>query len=244
MSTCQRCGVPVTVGKRACPSCGAAVSLSTPVGPLGLTSSFGAEYGSRTVELRRRRKWVLVICTVAAITLLSVAALMMVETGQQRRAEQGQPGTSSPRTIEKDDTRRAETRTPRDRFPKAVGVYSLASVKQSVTEDLRRDSLEAFAASYTAGGGRQVTYVLVSYATAERAKQSLDMKVTAMREGAISRAEVAERMPKKDASGRVVGERVVLSMAVLEQIIWTEGAMLGMVTSRTGQAVEFERLLW
>jgi hypothetical protein len=245
MSTCQRCGAAIKYGAGFCRDCGAPVGSPEAGQSAALESSFGAEYGSVEAKSRRRRRLLFYGCMAAAVTLLlGVASPRVVEWGNRRRAETRQTGHESSRgAVGGDALPRTAPRHLSGEFPQAVGDYSLQSISERVTEDLRRDSTEAFAASYAAGGGRQVTYVLVRYPTAERARQSQETKVAAMREGQISRAAVAERAPKQDASGRVVGERVVLSMAVLEQVVWTEESVLGMVTARAGEAREFERAL-
>ena len=132
------------------------------------------------------------------------------------------------------------------RFSEQVTGYKRGEVKTTVSEDLKKDAIEALVATYSPSDGsssrKNVTFVAVRYPSKARAELAVQNKVRDMQQGTISKATITEAGNKK-VKGREVGLRTVLATPVMEQIVWNENEDFMLVTSVTGGALAFEKNL-
>jgi hypothetical protein len=132
-----------------------------------------------------------------------------------------------------------------ERLPEQVANYRRGNIETTVSQDLKKDSVEALVATYKSADGSlnnpNVTYVVVRYPSKTLAQQALTKKVQDMKSG-IAKATVTEAGTKY-VGRKPVGLRTWLNSAILEQIVWTEDEDFMLVTSTKGAAIAFEKNL-
>jgi hypothetical protein len=247
MNVCQRCLQNVSSNQKFCPGCGS--QLSTGVEPpIPAFSPAPNQYGRGYSDQQSG-------------------------FGESNPAAQQSTFGNQPMTIAKDRTKLyiglgvgalamlifgaiaigggiywySKTKIPlAGRFSEQVTGYKRGEMKTTVSEDLKKDSVEALVTTYSpldlSSKWKSVTFVAVRYPSKERAELAVQNKVRDMQQGTISRATIAEAGNKK-IKGSAVGLRTVLTTPVMEQIVWNENEDFMLITSSTGGALEFVRNL-
>lgn len=257
MNVCQKCGQTAAPDQKFCPRCGNQLTAGTSGGndqsselpPTVMSFSPGNQYGqpsppfnnpvaqpifeqplpnfgvqSATTPTKNNRTKIYIALGIGALGILFL--LMAVAGGGLYWYANRQIILS-------------------DRLPEQVAYYKRGKIETSVTQDLKKDSVEALVATYKSADGSanipNVTYVVVRYPSRIMAEDALAKKVQDMKSG-IAKATVAET-GNKYVGNKNVGLRTVLNSAFLEQIVWTENEDFMLVTSSKGAAVAFEKNL-